>query len=265
MEKPDKTLIWKLSEEHGNFRQVAVISDLHMGNMWQQKTCLENFIKICRERSIDTLLNAGDTIDGMMSFPDHEKERFLHSAYSYEEYAEQFYPGGFKKNYIISGNHDKSLAKYEDEDYDFCEHLVKLRKDISYEKAGDDNVTKTIELPGNIRLLMYHGSNCINPAMGQKREPKLQQKTAELLSNNYNTNIMLFGHCHKRCLTNFMNTFVLGLGCFIDNTPFQVQRGTFGDVGGVILKYITEKGKITCLEPEIFKCKQLGDLKKRDF
>lgn len=237
---------------------------MHTGNIFQQQTCLNNFINICKERSIEYLLCAGDLTDGLMTYKNNEKERFLHSGYSYEEYLVDNYPY-MKNNFIISGNHDNSIAKYEDDGYDFCKELCNVRKDLIYHKANDSDVTKPFTIPGNIKLTMYHGSNCINSSLGQRREPKLQQKTAELLSSKNNSNIYIYGHCHKKCLTNFMNNYILGVGCFVADTPFQVNRGTFGDVCGLIIKYNTENGKVVALEPEFFTAEQLGGLKIKDF
>lgn len=262
LEKPNKVLSWTLLP-NTNFHEIAVISDLHFGNLCQQKTMLNNFIELCKERSINTLLCAGDLTDGLMSYDGHEKERFLHSGYSYEEYLEDNYPY-MDNNFIISGNHDNSISKYEDTNYDFCKELCKVRTDLKYHIARDDNLTKPFNLPGNIKLTMYHGSSCVNPIMKQRREPKLQQKTAELLSNN-NSNIAIFGHCHRRCLTNFMNTYILGVGCFVSDTQYQINRGTFGDICGLILRYCIEKNNIICLEPEFISYEQLGGIKKNDF
>ena len=263
LEKPNKALSWTLLP-NTNFYEIAVISDLHFGNLCQQKTMLSNFIALCKERSINTLLCAGDLTDGLMSYKGHEKERFLHSGYSYEEYLEDNYPY-MENNFIISGNHDNSIKKYENENYDFCRELCKTRKDLKYHVAQENNLTKPFNLKGNIKLTLYHGSNCVNPAMKQRREPKLQQKTAEILSNNYNNHIIIFGHCHRKCITNFMNTYILGAGCFVADTQYQIDRGTFGDVCGLIIKYVAEKGRVVCLETEFFSADQLGGIKKRDF
>jgi predicted phosphodiesterase len=262
LEKPDKMLSWKVNDD---YNQIAIISDLHLGNFFQQKTCLNNFIKICEERSIDTLLCAGDIVDGTMSYPEHEKERFLHSAYSYEEYAEDNYPSGFKHNGIICGNHDKSLVQYESPSYDFCKNLAKIRKDITYHKAGDDNITKSFDIPGGVKVLLYHGSNCANPNIGQKREPRLQQKTSEILSGGSKGSIFVYGHCHRRCITNFMDKYILGVGCFMADTPYQISRGSFGDMCGLILKYNSNKGCVMSMETEFFTEKELGKMKGRDF
>jgi predicted phosphodiesterase len=263
LKKPDMSLNWKISDE--NYDQVAIISDLHLGNFYQQRKCINNFIKICKERSIDTLLCGGDITDGMMNYPSHEKERFLHSPYSYEEYCEDNYPDGFKNNCIISGNHDNSLTAYENSSYDFCRSLSKVRKDLIYHKAGDDNVTKAFDVAGGVKILLYHGSNCANPAIGQKREPRLQQKTAEMLSNDSKFNIAIYGHCHRRCTTNFMEKYILGVGCFIADTPYQVDRGTHGDICGLILKYASNKGEVTAMEAEYITLESLGGIRRRDF
>ncbi len=261
---PAEGVSWYLDAEN-EYHQVAIISDLHFGNFFQQRTCLNNFISVCRERSIDVLMCCGDLTDGMMSWQGHEHERFLHSAYSFEEYCEDNFPSLGKMNGIISGNHDASLAKYENTSYDFCRHLSRLRKDLTYHKTDDVGVPKAFTLPGGIKLVMYHGSNCSNPMLGQKREPRLQQKTAEMLSEGTYGNIFIFGHCHKKCVTSFMDKYIIGVGCFIADTPYNIERGSNGDVGGLIVRYSGSKGKIDGLETEFIDADKLGGIRRRDF
>ena len=83
--------------------EIAVISDLHLGSIYQQLTCLNNFVDICEKRGIETLLNAGDTIDGLQQRLGSKNERFLHSIDDIEEYCVEMYPDGFENNYFSKG------------------------------------------------------------------------------------------------------------------------------------------------------------------
>ena len=88
------------------YHEVALVSDTHWGSIYQQKTFFEAFIQDCKDRGIQMLLHCGDIIDGVM--PRNEDTRFLQTPEEFEKYVIQNYPTGFKKNYIISGNHEAS-------------------------------------------------------------------------------------------------------------------------------------------------------------
>lgn len=89
--------------------QIAVISDTHFGSTYQQLSCLNRFIDICKERGIDTLLNAGDIIEGLSARMGHKNERFLHAIDDIEEYCAEVYPSGFKNNYFICLSSDTEV------------------------------------------------------------------------------------------------------------------------------------------------------------
>lgn len=89
--------------------QVAVISDLHFGSKYANVGFLEKFIMECKNKQINTLLNIGDTVDGIDMWENQYKEVFLHSEYAYEEYANDHYPTGFSKSYFICLSSDTDV------------------------------------------------------------------------------------------------------------------------------------------------------------
>ena len=107
-----KVIRVKTSDLDLPYFEVGIVSDLHWGSIYQQKTIFDSFIRDCKERGIATLVNLGDSIDGLMSRPNHEQSRFLHSISDYEEYFLENYPV-FEKSYIICLSSDSQV--YTDE------------------------------------------------------------------------------------------------------------------------------------------------------
>ena len=200
---PHQKVSWTI-EDGSECYEVAVVSDTHIGSVYQQITCLNNFVRMCGERGIDIMLSCGDQIDGILPGMQHTYERFLHSDEAYEEYCEQNFPA-MHRTYMINGNHEGALAKHSDEGYDFVKKFSRMRRDIKYCRTDEGGLMKKpVQLPGGVRAVMYHGSSCTNENVGQKREPRLQRKVAEMMSRGVEADVYIFGHCHKECTTSFM-------------------------------------------------------------
>lgn len=56
-------------------RNIAVVSDTHLGHKRQQLTHLKEFYRIAKARGCECVIHAGDLTDGLSS--GHECERFL--------------------------------------------------------------------------------------------------------------------------------------------------------------------------------------------
>lgn len=266
LDNPKVTIFKKADELLPNFFQIGIISDWHAGSLWQQKSALNNFCNILKERDINTLLCAGDLTEGTMSWNEHEKERFLHSATSYAEYLEDNYPKDFKYSGFIIGNHDASLKRYETDSYDFGKELIKVRKDLDYHPFDELKVAREFKVPGNIGITLFHGNGCSNPALKQKREHRLHAKSLELLGDGAdNSAVVIGGHCHKVALTGFMNKIIIGAPCFQETTPYAMRRGSINDVGGLILSYNMEYNKIIRFSMEYLNANKLGGIRIKDF
>jgi len=55
------------------------------------------------------------------------------------------------------------------------------------------------------------------------------------------------------------------VGCFVADSPYQVERGTLGDISGMIMRYCVEDGRIAALEADFVRADELGGVRRRDF
>ena len=242
------------------YYEVAVISDMHWGSIYQQKTFFDQFIEDCKERNIQTLICCGDIIDGIMAQPFHEEKRFLHTTSDFERYVYDNYPNGFKNSYLINGNHEKSLSKF-DWHYNFGKELSIRRTDLTYIDPGTSVVG-----PGNIIFSISHGGgSCAAP--GQVRNKRLRNKTLQLMSEGNVGHIFLSGHCHSVAyIPSYMNTIIIGLGCF--QAPNEHILRSFGkaDVCGLVLGYqVNEYGQPVNLNVDFRFINDYGGIIENDY
>lgn len=224
-----KTTRINTSEEDLQKFEVAVVSDLHWGSIYQQKTVFDSFIIDCRDRGISTLINCGDTIEGLMARPYHDEVRFLHTTSDFEHYVQKHYPV-FEHSYIINGNHETSLQKFEWR-YNFCKEIAIRRKDIIYVEP-----CSLIKGPGGVKFCLHHGGSCAAP--GESRNARIKNKTLQLMSEGCCAQIFLYGHCHSRFVVpSYMDSTIIGVGCFQAPDPFTIKSFGGADICGLILSY----------------------------
>lgn len=86
--------------------KVGVVSDSHLGNIYQQLTFLKHFYQYCAKQGITDILHAGDLIDGNGKlYRGHIYELFQIGAKNQLKYAVKNYPKleGIT-TYVIGGN-----------------------------------------------------------------------------------------------------------------------------------------------------------------
>ena len=149
-----------------NFIKFLVISDIHMGNEFEELSLLDNAFEYCEKNGINIILNCGDFIDGKSS----NYNQIITDAYHQIEYFLDNYP---KSDSIITfgvgGNHDYSIHNK----FDIIKACKDNRPDIVIGSYG----TYPINLKKD-KILLHH---------------KLKGKT------NYNSNDYVFildGHSH---------------------------------------------------------------------
>jgi predicted phosphodiesterase len=242
--------------------EIAVISDLHFGSTYQQLGCLNNFIKICKDRDIRTLVNAGDITENLMPRAGHKNERFLHIIDDIEQYCAENYPiGDFENSYFIIGNHDAAMGKRLN-GYDIGTNLIKDRTDLTY-LNDNPSLPDVIEVDGGARIQLFHGTS----ACMKSRTGRTMSKSIELRTMGQNFNILLAGHCHSSSfIPNYMGTALIGLPSFQDLTPYLAQKGLVSECGGLILSYQVGYNKIPVnVIPEFIFADQLGGIHKDDY
>ena len=233
---------------------IAIISDLHLGSVYQQPTLLDNFIQECKDRNIDWLVCAGDTIEGIMTRPGSEEERFLHTTNEFEQYAQHVYPEGFKHSFLLNGNHEWTLNRYEPW-YNFSKELCYRRHDLTYlSQAG------MFLGPGNVLFRVYHrGSMCGKP--GQPKEKRLKQNALQLIADGPRFDVLLAGHCHRSTiLKSWMGKTIISCGCFQSATKYLAEVYGGVDLGGTILSYCVQDGILCNINVEWISDRQLGGI-----
>jgi len=239
--------------------EIAIVSDLHWGNIHQQKTIFDEFINECRDRNITFMIGLGDFIEGILARPRHEETRFLHTTSDFEQYFQDNYPTNFLTNIILNGNHEKSLTKSEWR-YNFCKEMAIKRHDLTYVESGS-----IIRGPGGARLCLHHGGgSCAAP--GQSRNKRLKTRVLQLMSEEKCAEIFIMGHCHRvNVIPSFMNTFIVGTGCFVapDDTLLRVFGGV--DLCGLILSYSVLDGKPVNIKTDFRFAETYGGTVEHDY
>jgi hypothetical protein len=241
--------------------EIAVISDLHFGSTYQQLSALNNFVGICEDRDIRTLVNAGDIIEGLMGRPGHKNERFLHAIDDIEEYCVENYPDNFTNSYFIIGNHCATLGKRTD-GYDIGANLVKDRSDLTY-LEDSPSLPDIIKVDGGVKVQLYHGTG----GCAKTRTGRTMNKSIELRTMGQEFSILLTGHCHSSSfVSNYMGTVLCGLPSFQALTPYLAGKGLVSECGGLILSYQVDYEGFPCrVIPEFVFAKELGGIHKNDF
>lgn len=125
--------------------EIMVISDLHIGNVKQREDALDTIYNYCSKNNINIIINCGDLLDGVLG-----KEKLV-KASEQVEYILKNYP--FDKNiynYIVLGNHDKSIEKscninLETALYNMRHDIVPLGRDFGNIKIENDTIHITHE------------------------------------------------------------------------------------------------------------------------
>jgi UDP-2,3-diacylglucosamine pyrophosphatase LpxH len=243
---PNPRLIPKMdySNELEKYK-IAVISDMHWGSKFQRMDAFNLFIEEVRKREIDTLLCAGDTIEGLMKRQGAEKERFLHSIDDIMEYVIEHYPEGFKNNILINGNHCNSLNGKGD-GFDFAMNLCRARSDLKCISDPAKMVTP-FEIDGGARVVLYHGVG----ACSQNLTTRTRNISAKLLNSCTSWDMLIAGHCHSSSIDRWLGKWMFSLDCFEDTTPYLAHKMLVPRIGGLILNYsINENGQVCNVIPE---------------
>ncbi|HOL44094.1 MAG TPA: metallophosphoesterase family protein [Methanothrix sp.] len=224
---------------------IAFISDLHFGSIYQDLNALNQFIQLCHDRGIETLLCAGDITEGLMPRPGHKNERTLHTIDDIEAFCVDNYPDGFKNSYFIIGNHDESI-RLRGDGYDIGLNLVKDRPDLTY-VIGDPSVPATVIVDGGVGVQLYHGNGGCTVA----RTNRMMLRCRSLMEMGHNFQVLAAGHCHNSSyIPSYMGAVLIGLPSFQRDTPYLAAKGLVPECGGVILNYNADNGIITQCAPE---------------
>ena len=218
--------------------KLCIVSDTHMGNKLEQRHLLNKVYEEAKERGIDTVLHAGDVVDGdyRNKRPAHPYDLFAQGASQQLDNVIYNYPrvDGIT-TYFITGSHDDT--HYLNGGFSMGKGISDLRDDLVWLGpnqamfyAGKARVPILIKHPGGgcSKSLSYKPQEAINK-MDETNKPK----------------ILLMGHYHKSYCMYYNDVYAILVPCLVDQTQFMQMNDLQNVVGAVFLDlYVTKHGDI---------------------
>jgi predicted phosphodiesterase len=227
-----------------NVIRFGLIGDTHIGSLYQRVDALKAFYAGCADEGIDTIIHAGDVIDGWRVYRGQEFE--LHpNARSWPEQRDMFVSEAPKiegmRTIFISGNHDSSFKKLIG--MIVGDELQRVRPDWNYIGADVGNVTLKTKNGERFTVTLVHPSDRGNAYALSYR----LQKFIEAIPGGQKPDLLALGHYHKaNFMPDYRNVRGLLVGAFQSQTPNMATQGSPAHVGGwIITATLGERKKLT--------------------
>jgi len=221
------------TKQKGNVLRFGLISDTHVGSMYERTDALQAFYQTLLAEDIDICLAAGDIIDGCKMYRGQEFELYAHGYDKQEEALLERWPKTSVKTYFITGNHDYSYTKLTG--MQVGEKLEKVMHNSVF--VGTDSATVELQTASGkpYYVGLYHPSSGGTAyAISYK-----SQKLAESLPGGKKPDLLAIGHFHKADhMPTYRNMHILQAGTFQSQTPFMAGKGTPAHVGGWLIEVV---------------------------
>jgi hypothetical protein len=227
-----------------NTIRFGLIEDTQIGSAYQRLDALGEFYHRCYDEGVETILHAGDVIDGWRVYRGQEFE--LHpNGRSWPEQRDMFsasiptIPG--LTTIFITGNHDNSFKKLIG--MIAGEELAQARPDWKF--VGQDVadiILRTVEKQRFTVRLLHPGGGINQYALSYR-----PQRIIEAIPGGQKPDLIGIGHFHKAFyIPNYRNIAALCVGCFQSQTPFMAQQSIMAHIGGwIITATLGERKKLT--------------------
>jgi predicted phosphodiesterase len=232
---------------HGEIVKFGVISDTHMGSIYEHEDVLHLAYKVFKEEGITTVYHAGDMCEGENMHPGQDYEIYAHGADDQIQACVNRYPK-FQgiTTYFIEGSHD--LSFYKRAGTDIGPRITEKRPDLVC--LGREEIDVAIQTKrGKIIMRLLHPGK--GSAYALSYHP---QKYIESLSGGQKPNILLIGHYHKaEFLPCYRNIFTLQAGCIQAQTSFMKRLNLAAHVGFWTVEFRVDKdNSVMRFKPEFF-------------
>jgi hypothetical protein len=228
----------------GNVIRFGLIGDTQIGSAYQRLDALKAFYGRCADEGINTILHAGDVIDGWRVYRGQEFE--LHpNGRSWPEQRDMFADSVPRfENMItifITGNHDSSFKKLIG--MIAGDELARARPDWKF--IGQDVANVILKTPDgkNFTVQLLHPGGGINQYALSYRP----QRIIEAIPGGQKPDLIGIGHFHKAFfIPDYRNVTALCVGCFQSQTPFMAQQSIAAHIGGwIVTVTLGERKKLT--------------------
>ncbi len=221
-------------ELDGSTLSFGVISDTHIGSGYQRLDAMKEFYNYCKELGINTILHAGDVVDGWGVYKGQEFE--LHPyARSWPDQRDMFVREAPKiegvTTIFITGNHDASFKKLVG--LMVGDEIQKLRPDWKYVGADIAKITFATKFGDFSVQLIHPGGGSQQYAVSYK-----PQKIVEALPG-VKPDMMVIGHYHKAfVMPNYRGVMTVCPRCFQSQTPFMATQSLQAHIGGWVFRVV---------------------------
>ncbi len=241
------------SNTSGNTIRFGVVSDVHIGSLYERTDALLEFYKLLKKEGIRTVLNAGDMLDGTRVYAGQEYEQYAFGFDRQLEALKERYPRieGIT-TYFITGNHDYSFKIQGG--INVGKIIAQQRKDLIFLNEDMANV-----IISKARYRLIHPSGGTAYAVSYKG-----QKIVESFSGGDKPHAVFIGHFHKADhMPVWRNVQTIQAGCFQSLTPFLMKKHSPAHVGGWIIEDVIAKNLTSRFKAEFvafFEPKRLEEM-----
>lgn len=227
-------------------------SDNHLCSKFERLDVLNDLYDRFLEAGVDRVLNAGNWIDGEMSF--NQFEIHTHGMEEQLQYLAQHYPyrAGIKTYAIAGEDHEGFYCRRESVDIGkFAERTMREMGredwvDLGFIEAKIDLINANTG--SRASLVVMHPGGGSSYAVSYR-----PQKIVESLAGGEKPAVLLIGHYHKLSVNLIRNVWAMQIGCTQDQSVFMRKKNLDAHVGGMIvgLEQDPETGAIIGCNPKI--------------
>lgn len=223
------------TDDHG-WLYVGAVADSHLGSKHERLDCLEMMYDKFAEEGIETVLHAGNWIDGedTVKAPSHELK--AHGVNGQLEYLAEHYPKRLGiTTYAVTGDDHEgwfqqklgvdigAAAEHKMRDYGRHDWV-----NLGYQCAYVKMIHK--------RSKRWHTLQLEHPGGGSSyADSYTPQKLIESLDGGEKPAVALYGHYHKQGCFNYRNVWVVLVPCTKDQDSFARKKRLRYVKGGCIL------------------------------
>jgi DNA polymerase II small subunit/DNA polymerase delta subunit B len=217
---------------------IGLVADTQMCSKYQQITHLYSAYQWFKALGVETVLHAGDVVDGERVYRGQEYELFAHGADAQRDYVIENYPRvKGVKTFMISGNHDASFWNVSG--YNIVDAICSKRDDLVF--LGDNYATYMI---GEIKIAIMHGEGGVPYARSYRL-----QKIIEQISPENKPHMLFLGHFHVEDVQPmYRNVLGIQLPCFQAQTPFLARKGLYPELGAWVVEFGVDKKGLTDIQ-----------------
>ena len=232
---------------HGEEVNLGILSDTHLGSRFADLGLLDFAYETFDKRGIQTVLHAGDILDGQRMYKGQEFELDKYGADAQVDFCAKRYPrvDGIQ-TLFIDGNHDRSFWK--DAGNNTGKKISQLRPDLTYLGYMEaEIVVGDVEKGKTATIRLFHGEDGSAYAISYRPQRYLTE-----LPGKSKPDMLVMGHYHKAETLYYQGVIAVQAGTTQKQTPFMRGRRLSAALGFWIVNLTVNEAGIARIGFEFF-------------